>query len=72
MLTNFRAGLNEEDQLALENEIEILKTVDHPNIVKLFDIFEDEENYFLIMELMTGGEVSLTTWVNICLKILAF
>lgn len=55
--------MNEEDQLALENEIEILKTVDHPNIVKLFDIFEDQENYFLIMELMTGGEVNLLQYL---------
>jgi serine/threonine protein kinase len=41
----------------LQNEIEILKQVDHPNIVKLYDIYEDEENYYLVMELMTGGEV---------------
>jgi serine/threonine protein kinase len=34
-----------------------LKQVDHPNIVKLYDIYEDEDNYYLIMELMTGGEV---------------
>jgi calcium-dependent protein kinase len=31
--------------------------VDHPNIVKLHDVFEDSENYFIVMELMTGGEV---------------
>jgi len=37
--------------------MEILKQVDHPNIVKLFDIYEDEESYYLVMELMTGGEV---------------
>jgi serine/threonine protein kinase len=49
--------LNEEDQMALQNEIEILKQVDHPNIVKLYDIFEDDDNYYLVMELMTGGEV---------------
>ena len=41
----------------MQNEIEILKQVDHPNIVKLYDIYEDEENYYLVMELMTGGEV---------------
>jgi serine/threonine protein kinase len=31
--------------------------VDHPNIVKLFDVFEDEGSYSLVMELMTGGEL---------------
>lgn len=52
-----RGNLNEEDQLALYNEIEILKQVDHPNIVKLYDIFEDDDRYYLVMEIMTGGEV---------------
>jgi serine/threonine protein kinase len=31
--------------------------VDHPNIVKLYEVFEDENTYSLVMELMTGGEV---------------
>jgi calcium/calmodulin-dependent protein kinase I len=52
-----RKQLNEEDKVALQNEIDILTQVDHPNIVKLYEVFEDDENYHLIMELMTGGEV---------------
>lgn len=35
----------------------ILKQVDHPNIVKLYDIYEDEKYWFLVMELMMGGEL---------------
>jgi calcium/calmodulin-dependent protein kinase I len=31
--------------------------VDHPNIVKLFDIYEDDKYFFLVMELMVGGEL---------------
>ena len=33
--------------------------MDHPNIVKLFDIYEDDKYFFLVMELMVGGEVSI-------------
>jgi serine/threonine protein kinase len=51
--------LNEEDKVALQNEIDILTQVDHPNIVKLYEVFEDEKFYALVMELMTGGEVSI-------------
>jgi serine/threonine protein kinase len=36
-----------------------LTQVDHPNIVKLFEVFDDDDNYHLVMELMTGGEVML-------------
>jgi len=34
-----------------------LKQVDHPNIVKLHDIYEDDKYFFLVMELMMGGEL---------------
>ena len=51
--------MTEEDKIGLQNEIDILKQVDHPNIVKLFDVYEDEKYFFLVMELMRGGEVSL-------------
>jgi len=41
----------------LENEINILLQIDHPNVVKLFAIFENEDYVFLVMELVTGGEL---------------
>lgn len=53
-----RRKLTEEDKVGLQNEIMILKQVDHPNIVKLYDIYEDEKYWFLVMELMMGGEVT--------------
>ncbi len=31
-----------------KNEIKILKQLDHPNIVKLFEIYEDETRFYLI------------------------
>jgi len=40
-----------------ESEMEIHGELDHPNIVKLFEIFEDTKNYYLVMELCTGGEL---------------
>jgi len=49
--------LSEDDKLGLQNEIDILTHVDHPNIVKLFEVFEDVDSYSLVMELMTGGEL---------------
>ena len=47
----------QDDVDSLKNEIEIMRTVDHPNIVKMIDFFEDEAHYCLVMELMEGGEL---------------
>lgn len=41
----------------LKSEIEILSEVDHPHVIKLYDIFEDVINVYLVTELCTGGEL---------------
>lgn len=41
----------------LENEITFMKSMDHPNIVKLFDVFEDSHSVRLVMNLFKGGEL---------------
>jgi len=41
----------------LRREIHIMKKVDHPNVLKLFEVFEDDDEFFLVMELVTGKEL---------------
>ena len=40
-----------------ELEINILIKTDHPNIIKLYEIFESQRSLYLIMEKCNGGEV---------------
>eukprot|EP00435_Cladocopium_sp_Y103_P008945 s1987_g2.t1 len=40
-----------------QQEIAIMKSMDHPNIIKLFETFEDRKHIYLAMELCTGGEL---------------
>ena len=40
-----------------QREIQILIKTDHPNIIKLFEIFEDDRFIYLIMEKCNGGEL---------------
>eukprot|EP00917_Polyrhabdina_sp_WS-2016_P023088 GHVP01049994.1.p1 GENE.GHVP01049994.1~~GHVP01049994.1.p1 ORF type:complete len:527 (+),score=116.82 GHVP01049994.1:1766-3346(+) len=42
---------------ALLKEVDLLKQLDHPNIMKLFEFFEDSGYYYLVSELYTGGEL---------------
>lgn len=46
-----------DDVVAMQNEIDIMREVDHPNIVKMTNVYEDKGHYCLVMELMTGGEL---------------
>jgi len=41
----------------LRNEVAVMKKMDHPNIPKLFEIFEDEKHLYLVMELCEGGDL---------------
>ncbi|CAI7720204.1 calcium-dependent protein kinase 3, putative [Plasmodium vivax] len=38
-------------------EIDIMKNLDHPNVIKLLETFEDSKQIYLVMELCTGGEL---------------
>merc|ERR1719454_2460842 len=40
-----------------KQEIAIMKMMDHPNIIKLYESFEDKKNIYLVMELCIGGEL---------------
>jgi calcium-dependent protein kinase len=41
-------------------EIDIMKQIDHPNVVKLLDTYEDDKYIYLILEMLKGGEVTIS------------
>jgi calcium-dependent protein kinase len=49
---------NAESAEELKNEIEVLKKLDHPNIVKIFEFYEDDKNLYIINEFCGGGDVA--------------
>ncbi|NXH99825.1 ULK3 kinase, partial [Pachycephala philippinensis] len=53
-----KRSLNRTSVENLLTEIEILKTVRHPNIVELKDFQWDSEHIYLIMEFCAGGDLS--------------
>ena len=40
-----------------EKEMDILASLDHPNIIKLYSVYEDEKAYHLVTEYCSGGEL---------------
>ena len=35
----------------------MLKEIDHPHIVKIYEFFQDELNFYIVTEICTGGEL---------------
>jgi calcium/calmodulin-dependent protein kinase I len=41
----------------LQNELSILGEKSHPNIIRIVDLIEDNDNYYVVSELVKGGEL---------------
>ena len=54
-----KAGLSSQqiDPNFLLKEIQILRSLDHPNILKCFEIFEDEDKFYISTEYCSGGDL---------------
>jgi len=46
-----------EDLKRINREISIVKKLSHPNIIKINEIFENEKNYYIIMDYCSNGEL---------------
>lgn len=52
-----RNKLTERDWENLQREADIMRRVDHPNVLKLFNIFENDDHYHFVLEYMPHGEL---------------
>ena len=48
----YSAGL-----IYMRQELEVLRMVDHPNVIKCHEIYEDQRYVHIVMELCTGGDL---------------
>jgi len=48
---------DDEAMVALKREIRIMKKVSHPNILKLYEVFVEDDSFYLVMELVPGKEL---------------
>ena len=48
---------NELDEQEIRNEIDILKKLSHPNIVKIYEFYISDNHYYIITEYCKGGEL---------------
>jgi len=41
----------------LRAEVEILRSIDHENVIKVFDVFETDRYFYIVLELISGGDL---------------
>lgn len=62
-LVNSRASLathlakSEKQRLGIDREIIMMKLMNHPNILRIYDVFEGENELYLVLEYVEGGEL---------------
>lgn len=49
--------MTQEDEDALKDEIAVLKELKHQHIIRLYDVFDESQYYYLVTEKMSGGEL---------------
>lgn len=52
-----KSKLTQEDEVALKDEIDVLQELNHVHIIRLYDVFEESQYYYLVTEKMSGGEL---------------
>lgn len=52
-----KAHLDQDELNSLNLEVEIISQVDHPNIVRAYEFFDEPTKLHIVMELMLGGEL---------------
>ena len=46
-----------DDENSLFTEINILKNLNHPNVINIYELFQDQKYYHIITEFCSGGEL---------------
>jgi serine/threonine protein kinase len=47
----------ESEKKKMQHEINILKPLRHPSLIKLLETFQDKKNYLMVIELCPGGDL---------------
>lgn len=52
-----KKNLDKDDLVILESEVNIMRQIEHPNIVRLYDVFDSRSKMCLVLDILEGGEL---------------
>ena len=53
-----KSNITEERHKRMMNEIEILRKLDHPGVIKIYEAYIHQGNYYIVTEYCSGGSLS--------------
>ena len=55
IISKDRVDNDEVAHKMMQNELAVLEDVDHPNIMRVYELLHDERNYYIVSEYMREG-----------------
>jgi len=52
-----KTKLDEDNKRKVQREVEVMKKLKHPHIIKLYEVMETKQMLFLVTEYVPGGEI---------------
>ncbi len=52
-----KSMMTQQDVELVRQEIEILKICQHPNLIRMLDVFENVDHIYIVMEILDGGDL---------------
>lgn len=52
-----RESMNSDDVDNLKKEYQLVSILDHPNIMRVFELYEEKKHFYVVMEFIKGGEL---------------
>ncbi|MCQ2817501.1 MAG: serine/threonine-protein kinase [archaeon] len=52
-----RKIVEKDDEIRVKRELKMLTSLNHPNVIQVFEIMENKDRFFIVMEYCDGGEV---------------
>lgn len=57
IISKLKAKEAKTSEAKVREEFAVLKQLDHPHVLRIFEDFEDDENFYLVMEQCRGGDL---------------
>lgn len=52
-----RAKIDPDTEASIRNEVSVLQSLSHPHIVRAYELFEEPEHFYFVLEKISGGEL---------------